>query len=167
MTCSIARTALCAAALTTLAPLAILRDALAPCAPIQEAEEPDEEDALAVGRAYVTGISGGDLDELDGLFVPDGHSSVFENASDEGSWEHYKEHHLAPEHEAVSGFLFTTKEELAERCGEGFLVRQLGEFAFELEGEARRYRAAVSYVLVPVDGGLRILHLHWSSRRAE
>ena len=167
MTRSIARTALCAATLAALAPLGTLWDALAPCAPIQEADEPAEEDALAVGRAYAAGISGGDLDELDRLFVPDGHSSVFENGSDEGSWEHYKEHHLAPEHDALGDFRFTTKEELAESCGEGFLVRQLGEFAFELDGETRTYRAAVSYVLVPADGGLRILHLHWSSRRRE
>ena len=159
---------LCAVTLVTLPQLsATAPDSSVPLETGQEGKAPDEADALAVGRAYVAGISGGDLDELDRLFLPDDRSSVFENGSDEGSWGHYKEHHLAPEQEAVANFQFTTKTEHAESCGKGFLVRQIGGFTLEVDGEARTYRAAVSYLLVPAESELRILHLHWSSRQTK
>jgi len=132
----------------------------------QEESTSDESKALDIARAYLAGISGGnELDKLDGLFVPGDRSSVYENGSDEGDWLHYKEHHLAPEQEHVENFRFTTNKEGVERLGEGFLVRHVGGFTLDLEDETRSYRAAVSFVLVPVEDDLRILHLHWSSRQ--
>jgi len=110
-------------------------------------------------------MSEGALDDLDELFVLGDKSSVYENGSNEGTWLHCKEHHLAPEQESASSFHFTVKEESAEATGEGFLVKVVGSFSVEVGEEARTYRAAVSYVLVPMEGQLRILHLHWSSRQ--
>jgi len=121
--------------------------------------------ALDVGRAYLDGMSEGELDALDELFVAGDRSSIYENGSNEGTWLHYKEHHLAPEQEAASNFRFTLREENAEATGDGFLVKVVGSFSVRVGEEARTYRAAVSYVLVPVEDELRILHLHWSSRQ--
>lgn len=132
----------------------------------KKAAAPDEDAALAISRSYLDGISGGDLDDLDVLFMEGEASSIYENASDEGTWAHYKEHHLAPEQESVKNFQFTTDKETAERCGTGFLVRHTGGFSLEAGGETRKYRAAVSFTMTPTDKGLRILHLHWSSRAA-
>ena len=122
--------------------------------------------ALDVATAYLAGISGGDLDELDALFVGGDASTVFENSSNEGSWAHYKEHHLAPEQESVKNFTFTTDESVAEACGDAYLVRTIGGFSLEAGGETHKYTAAVSFMLAPTEDGLKIQHLHWSSRAA-
>jgi SnoaL-like protein len=140
------------------------QDAPVPVAAIQD-DGAGEKAALEIGRAYLAGISGGDLDDLDQWFVAEEGSSIYENGSNEGSWEHYKEHHLAPEQDAVQNFKFTSKEQSVERCGDGFLVRHVGGFSLEIEGQERNYRAAVSFMLVPTENGPRILHLHWSSRQ--
>ncbi len=115
-------------------------------------------------RAYIAGMESGDLDQLTDLFLPDDRSSILENASDEGSWEHYRDHHLKPEMEAAKNFKFTVIKESEERFGEAILVRQTGSFTIEVEGEIRTYRAAVSYIIVTEDDRPRIAHLHWSSR---
>jgi len=115
-------------------------------------------------RAYIAGMESGDLDALTDLFLPDDRSSILENASDEGSWEHYRDHHLKPEMEAAKNFKFTVIKESEERFGEAILVRQTGSFTIEVEGQLRAYRAAVSYIIVTEDDRPRIAHLHWSSR---
>ena len=117
-----------------------------------------------IARAYIAGMESGDLDALTALFLSDGRSSILENASDEGSWEHYRDHHLKPEMEAAKNFRFTVEKESEERFGEAILVRQTGSFTVEVEGEMRKYRVAVSYIIATEDGESRIAHLHWSSR---
>ena len=101
------------------------------------------------------------------VFLPDGRSSILENASDEGTWEHYRDHHLKPELGAASNFQFTVTDEKEERFGSASLVRQVGTFSIQVEGEARMYRMAVTYVIVSDAGEPKIAHLHWSSRPEE
>ena len=137
---------------------------LAGLLPQSASDSPATEEGLSIARSYLRGMEEGKLDLLDQLFLPDGRSSILENASDEGSWEHYRDHHLKPELESAAGFTFTLTEEKGERYGSTILVRQVGKFAIQLGEEARRYRAAVSYLLVEDAGRLRIAHLHWSSR---
>ena len=119
---------------------------------------------LSIARDYLKGMEAGQLDGLDRLFLPDGRSSVLENASDEGSWERYRDHHLKPEMESATNFKFTVTDEKAERFGSAVLVRQIGRFTVQVEQEVRAYRAAVTYVIVEDTGELKIAHLHWSSR---
>lgn len=121
-------------------------------------------DGLSIARDYLKGMEAGQLDGLDRLFLPDGRSSVLENASDEGSWERYRDHHLKPEMESATNFKFTVTDEKAERFGSAVLVRQIGRFTVQVEQEVRAYRAAVTYVIVEDTGELKIAHLHWSSR---
>ncbi len=127
-------------------------------------EEQSGPDGRAIAQAYIAGMESGDLDKLTDLFLPDDRSSILENASDEGSWEHYRDHHLKPEMEAAKNFRFTVAKESEERFGEAILVRQTGSFTVEVKGEMRKYRAAVSYVIVTEGDRARIAHLHWSSR---
>ena len=91
-------------------------------------------------------------------------SSLLENASDEGNWEQYRDHHLKPELAAAPNFRFTVTDEKEERFGSTSLVRQVGTFSIQVEGEARMYRMAVTYVIVSDAGEPKIAHLHWSSR---
>ncbi len=132
---------------------------------IVQGEQPSQ-DGRAVSRAYLAGMESGDLDALTALFLTDDRSSILENASDEGSWEHYRDHHLAPEMDVAQNFRFAIAEEAEERFGDTILVKQTGTFTVDVRGETRHYRVAVSYLMVVQDDELRIAHLHWSSRPA-
>lgn len=121
-------------------------------------------DAKAIARAYIAAMEASDFEKLDALFLGDDRSSIFENASDEGSWEHYRDHHLKSEMQAAQNFRFKIAKETVERFEGTTLVRQTGSFTVDVRGEERRYRVAVSYVIVTEDHRARIAHIHWSSR---
>lgn len=130
------------------------------------AEEPPKlnSPAIELTRAYIKGMEAGKLDELNELFLPKERSSVLENASDEGSWEHYRDHHLAPEMKEAPDFKFTIEKEAEDRFGSTSVVRQLGNFTVTIDGVARSFKSAVTYVIIEVAGKPKIAHLHWSSR---
>ncbi len=130
---------------------------------VAQGEQP-RRDGRAIARAYIAGMESGDLDKLTALFRTGGRSSILENASDEGSWEDYRDHHLKPEMEAANNFRFTIAKESEERFGEAILVWQIGSFTVEVKDETRKYRVAVSYAIVTEGDRARIAHLHWSSR---
>ncbi|MBL4698469.1 MAG: nuclear transport factor 2 family protein [Phycisphaerales bacterium] len=123
-----------------------------------------ETPGLAVAHAYIAGMEAADLDALSALFLADGKSSILENASNEGSWEYYSEHHLAPEMKAVKAFKFDIAQESEKSFGDTILVEQTGTFTIELNDETLHYRVAVSYLLTHENHQLKIAHLHWSSR---
>ena len=119
---------------------------------------------LKIARAYLRGLEQGKLDGLDQLFLAGQRSSILENASDEGSWEHYRDHHLGPEMKETSGFKFTVAKEVEDRFGSTVVVRQVGQFSLKAGNEDRSYKMAVTYVMIEDSGTLKIAHLHWSSR---
>ncbi len=119
---------------------------------------------LALARSYLAGMESGDLKALTALFITNDQSSILENASDEGSWEHYRDHHLKPEMAVAKNFKFEVAKESEERFGDVILVQQTGNFSVEVKGESHKFRVAVSYVIIQADDQLRIAHLHWSSR---
>ena len=121
-------------------------------------------DGLSIARAYMKGMETGRLDELNKLFLPDGKSNILENASNEGSWEHYRDHHLKPEMEATSNFRVKVTDETVTRFDSTILVRQVGTFSMEVKEELRKYRMAVTYLIVDHAGKPKIAHIHWSSR---
>ncbi len=126
--------------------------------------ESSQANGLSLAHAYMTGLETGRLDELDGLFLPDGQSNILENASNEGSWEHYRDHHLKPEMEATSNFRVNVTDETETRFDSTILVRQVGTFSMEIKGELRKYRMAVTDLIVDHAGEPKIAHIHWSSR---
>ena len=130
---------------------------------VVQSEQP-EQNGLAVAQAYLAGMEAGDLDALTALFIAGDRSSILENASDEGSWEHYRDHHLAPEMDVAENFRFTIADEAEEHFGDTILVKQTGTFSVDIRDETRQYRVAVSYLMVAEEHALRIAHLHWSSR---
>ena len=123
-------------------------------------------EGLRIARAYLKGLEQGKLDGLDRLFLAGQRSSILENASDEGSWERYRDHHLGPELKETSGFKFTVSKEVEDHFGSAVVVRQVGKFSLKAGEEDRSYKMAVTYVMVEDSGALKIAHLHWSSRAA-
>lgn len=120
--------------------------------------------AIVLTREYIRGLEAGKLEGLNALFLQNGRSWVLENASDEGSWEHYRDHHLAPELKETPDFKFTIEKEAEDRFGSTSIVRQVGRFVVKVGEETKPYRTAVTYVIVDEAGSLKIAHLHWSSR---
>ena len=121
-------------------------------------------EGLKIARAYLKGLEQSKLGDLDRLFLAGERSSILENASDEGSWEHYRDHHLGPEMKEISGFKFTVSKEREDRFGSTLVVRQIGRFSMKVGKEDRSYKMAVTYVMVEDSGALKIAHMHWSSR---
>ncbi len=157
-TFSVVFTALILAGTATM--LAVAQDEQSPAIQI----EPSASNGLAVAKAYIAGMEAGDLDALDALFVANEKSSILENASNEGSWEYYRDHHLKPEMDVVKNFKFVITQESEKAYGDTILVEQVGTFSVEIREEKHDYRVAVSYLMVTEGGQLRIAHLHWSSR---
>lgn len=123
--------------------------------------------AVKVAHAYLAACAKADADTLNGLFLDKGRASVSENASDEGTWETYRDHHLMPELREMPGFLMMVTKEDVQTFGATSVVRQIGTFSVpdpQHQGLTKKYLAAVTYVVVDEGGAHKIAHLHWSSR---
>jgi len=123
--------------------------------------------AVKVARAYLAACGKSDAKALNALFLDKGRATISENASDEGTWETYRDHHLMPELKEMPGFAMTITKEDVQTFGATSIVRQIGSFAVPdptNKEVPKKYRAAVTYVVVDDAGTPRIAHLHWSSR---
>jgi hypothetical protein len=92
---------------------------------------------------------------------------VSDNASDEGTWETYRDHHLLPELREAPGFKMSVRKEDLQDFGATSVVRQIGSFTVPDPNHPdapRSYLAAVTYVVVESGGLHKIADLHWSSR---
>jgi hypothetical protein len=163
------------ALLTTHAPeaLAAIRAAekSAPKAAGDQSQPADESlaknPAVLVARAYLAACEKADAAALNALFLDNGRATVSENASDEGSWETYRDHHLLPELKEMPGFKMTVRKEDVQTFGTTSVVRQVGSFTVPDPNHPdapRKFNAAVTYVVVDDGGSPKIAHLHWSSR---
>lgn len=132
-----------------------------------DAAAPAASPALKVARGYLAACGKADAAALNALFLDKGRATVSENAGDEGTWETYRDHHLMPELKEVPGFLMTVAKEDVQTFGTTSIVRQIGSFTVPDPNQPdapRKFRAAVTYVVVDDSGSPRIAHLHWSSR---
>lgn len=123
--------------------------------------------ALRTARAYLAACGKADADALNALFLDKGRATISENAGDEGTWETYRDHHLMPEMKEMPGFVMTVTKEDVQAFGATSIVRQIGSFTVPDPNHPdapRKFRAAVTYVVVDDGGTPRIAHLHWSSR---
>lgn len=123
--------------------------------------------AVKVARAYMAACAEADAVALDALFLDKGRATVSENASDEGTWETYRDHHLMPELNEMPGFAMTVAKEDVRTFGAASIVRQIGSFTVpdaKDKSLTKKYHAAVTYVIVDEGGAAKIAHLHWSSR---
>ena len=119
-----------------------------------------------VAAAYLEAMETSDLDAAEKLFAPQ--SSIFESGGQEGDWQHYREHHIGPELSAIKSFSISQEEpEVAEsRDGSMAFVAWPIQYRIALEdGRVIESLGTVTFVLVRGTDGLRIRHLHWSSRK--
>ncbi|MBX3403773.1 MAG: hypothetical protein KF699_10225 [Phycisphaeraceae bacterium] len=127
----------------------------------------DGESAVKMARAYLAACGKADVAALDALFLDQGRATVSENASDEGTWETYRDHHLLPELKEMPGFVMTVAKEDVRTFGTTSIVRHTGSFTVPDPNHPdapRKFLAAVTYIVVDEGGTPKIAHLHWSSR---
>ena len=123
--------------------------------------------AVKVARAYMAACGKADAAALNALFLNKGRATVSENASDEGTWETYRDHHLMPELKEMPGFAMSITKEDVQTFGATSIVRQIGSFTVPDPANkdlTKKYLAAATYVVVDDGGTPKIAHLHWSSR---
>ncbi len=125
-----------------------------------------EEPALQVPGAYLDAMETGDLDAAGRLFASE--SSVFESGGQEGTWAHYREHHLGPEIGEIDSFKVirgTPEVEYSADRTMAFVAWPI-EYKIALKDERLiESRGTVTFVLTGGSAEYRIRHLHWSSRR--
>ncbi len=137
------------------------------------AESPDgasagEDGATGVAAAYLDAMESGDLAAAGSLFAAE--SSVFESGGQEGDWAHYREHHIGPELSQIKGFMISRGENEIQESRDGSMAFVAWPIEYRIELEDLRIiesLGTVTFVLVRVNGGYRIRHLHWSSRRSK
>ena len=121
---------------------------------------------VKIASAYLDAMESGDLDAAEALFASQ--SSVFESGSDEGTWQHYREHHIGPELAEFEAFTITRRkpEAYTSRDGSMAFVTWTIEYRIQLhDGRTIESRGVVSFVMQLEGAEHRIRHLHWSSRR--
>ena len=121
---------------------------------------------VELAAAYLDAMESADLEAADALFAS--RSSVFESGGDEGSWERYREHHIGPELAEFESFAIKRGEPVAQSSRDDSMafVTWPIEYRIVLHDERTiESRGTVTFVMVVEDSGLRIRHLHWSSRR--
>lgn len=119
-----------------------------------------------VASAYLEAMDTGSLDRAESLFARK--SSIFEAGGEEGTWQHYREHHIGPELAEFSSFKTTRgkpEEEVSADGSMAFVAWPI-EYRITLKaGKVADSKGTVTFVMVREADAWRIRHLHWSSRK--
>ena len=119
-----------------------------------------------VARKYFAAMDAGKLDDAEALFAEE--SSVFETGGTEGTWAHYREHHLGPEIDAIDSFETRLGDPEEGRSADGSMAFVAWPLEYRIVLKDERVinsKGTVTFVLVKRDTSYRIRHVHWSSRR--
>ncbi len=119
-----------------------------------------------IAAAYLDAMEAADLDKAESLFARK--SSIFEGGGDEGTWKHYREHHIGPELAELRSFKTTRGKPEEERSADGSMAMVAWPVDYRIElkdGKVVDSHSTVTFVLVREGDAYRLRHLHWSSRR--
>ncbi len=116
-------------------------------------------------QLYLDATSSGDLDKVATLMLDA--SKIFESGSDEGTWDHYRSHHLGPELKAIATFAIRPGEKNTSTSADASLALVTLSMEYDIDLVSKRRiesRAVATFSLQLVDGEYKISHVHWSSR---
>ena len=134
---------------------------------VQFARAQDQPDTpIGIADAYLEAMENSNLDRAEALFADE--SSVFESGGVEGTWQHYREHHIGAELEEIASFTIAKGDASAEESADGGMAFVAWPIEYDIElkdGRMIESKGTVTFVLIREDGEYRIRHLHWSSRR--
>ncbi len=97
------------------------------------------------------------------LMTPD--AAVFESGGAESSRDEYAAHHLGADMAFARSTVTTTEDRRVVDMGEAALVLSRTATSGTFEGKPVSSKGVETMVVRRVDGGWRIAHIHWSSRR--
>jgi ketosteroid isomerase-like protein len=148
--------------------LGILAAALAaaPLAAQNETRAKKPASPTEVASAYLDAMDTADLDRAEALFAKE--SSIFEGGGEEGTWKHYREHHIGPELAEFSSFKTTKGKPEEELSADGSMAMVAWPLEYRIvlkDGKTVESKGTVTFVLVRESDAYRIRHLHWSSRK--
>ena len=148
--------------------LGILAAALAaaPLAAQNETRAKKSSAPTEVASAYLDAMDAADLDRAEALFARE--SSIFEGGGEEGTWKHYREHHIGPELAELSSFKTTKGKPEEEVSADGSMAMVAWPLEYRIvlkDGKTVESKGTVTFVLVREGDAYRIRHLHWSSRK--
>ena len=136
----------------------------APAASQQAAARPNT--PIEVASAYLDTMDTADLNRAESLFAKE--SSIFEAGGVEGTWQHYREHHIGPELAEFSSFKTTKGKPEEELSADGSMAMIAWPIEYRIvlkDGKAVESKGTVTFVLVREGGAYKIRHMHWSSRK--
>lgn len=117
----------------------------------------------AVLTAYRSALTARDADAMIALFADE--SFVFENGKDEGSFANYMEHHLGPELDAITSFVFGKPTVSVSRTGRMAFGRETYTYRIEItDGRVIEREGVATSVLAHDADGWKIVQYHSSSR---
>lgn len=119
-------------------------------------------------RTYLEATAAGDLDRAEALVQAQ--STVFESGGNEGTWSHYREHHLGPEIKMFKNFALRPGEMTTTTSGDGTVAIVVLPLEYDITLTDGRHIESVgtsTFGLVRVGDGYLIQHVHWSSRRKQ
>jgi hypothetical protein len=134
--------------------------------PVSAQEKGGPRPPTEVAASYLDAMEAADLDKAESLFARE--SSIFEGGGDEGTWKHYREHHIGPELAELRSFKTTRgkAEQAVSADGSMVMVAWPVDYRIELkDGKVVDSESTVTFVLVREGEAYRIRHLHWSSRK--
>ena len=122
-------------------------------------------DPMVTVSAYLDATRRGELDAAAQLVVDD--SIVFESGGNEGTWSHYRDHHLGPEVEMFEAFQISAGEPKVTRSADGTVVVVALPIEYDILLKDHRSISslgATTFALV-LDGDRYLIEqIHWSSR---
>ena len=119
-----------------------------------------------VASAYLDAMDTADLDRAESLFAKE--SSIFEAGGEEGTWKHYREHHIGPELAEFSSFKTTKGKPEEELSADGSMAMVAWPIEYRIalkDGKTVESKGTVTFVLVREGSAYKIRHMHWSSRK--
>ena len=140
--------------------------AAAPLAAQDETRSKKSSSPTEIAAAYLDAMDTADLDRAESLFAKE--SSIFEGGGEEGTWKHYREHHIGPELAEFSSFKTTKGKPEEEVSADGSMAMVAWPLEYRIvlkDGKTVESKGTVTFVLVREGDAYRIRHLHWSSRK--
>lgn len=122
-------------------------------------------DPLDVVKQYLDASAQGDLDRAAALVTDT--TTVFESGGDEGTWGHYRDHHLGPELAQFAAFDIRPAQARTTKSVDGTLAVVMLPLEYDItlkDGRKIESVGTVTFSLQHNDDAYRIDHIHWSSR---
>ena len=131
----------------------------------QKATSSDQEQIKSVLMQYNKAVQNLDVSNTEKLFTED--SQLFESGGVEGSYAHYKEHHLVPELMEFKSFVYDNYKVKIDVDGKYGFARETYDYVITVKKDDQvvKRKGVATSVLKKINGKWKIMISHNSSRK--